>query len=71
MSDTEKMNAVKIETPGGPEALVTSEEAKPYAYPGQVLIKVKAAGVNRPPDILQRMGLYPAPEGASPPLPRP
>ncbi len=55
----------KDRTPGGPEALVTSEEAKPYAYPGQVLIKVKAAGVNRP-DILQRMGLYPAPEGASP-----
>ncbi|WP_036221888.1 NAD(P)H-quinone oxidoreductase [Maritalea myrionectae] len=65
MSDAEKMNAIEIETPGGPEALVRSQVAKPYAYPGQVLIKVKAAGINRP-DILQRKGLYPAPEGASP-----
>lgn len=65
MSQSEKIRAVEIETPGGPEALVTTQIDKPYAYPGQVLIKVKAAGINRP-DILQRKGLYPAPEGASP-----
>lgn len=65
MSDNETMRAIKIDNPGGPDALVVDKVAKPYAHPGQLLIKVKAAGINRP-DILQRMGLYPAPEGASP-----
>lgn len=65
MSDNEMMRAIKIDNPGGPDVLVADNVAKPYAHPGQVLIKVKAAGINRP-DILQRMGLYPAPEGASP-----
>ncbi|MCF4099644.1 NAD(P)H-quinone oxidoreductase [Maritalea mediterranea] len=65
MSSSEKMRAIEIKTPGGPEELAVTQTTKPYAYPGQVLIKVKAAGINRP-DILQRKGLYPAPDGASP-----
>lgn len=49
---------------GEAEALVTAERPTPEPGPGQVLIHVRAAGVNRP-DILQRKGLYPPPEGAS------
>jgi NADPH2:quinone reductase len=58
------MTAIGIATPGGPEALVP--ERRPVPTPGQdeVLIKVAAAGVNRP-DVLQRMGKYPPPPGAS------
>ncbi|MEQ1687446.1 MAG: NAD(P)H-quinone oxidoreductase, partial [Sphingopyxis sp.] len=51
--------------PGGPEALVLGEMPVPVPKEGEVLIRVAAAGVNRP-DILQRMGLYPPPPGASP-----
>ncbi len=49
---------------GEAEALVTAERPTPEPGPGQVRIRVRAAGVNRP-DILQRKGLYPPPEGAS------
>lgn len=49
--------------PGGPEALRIEERALAPAGPGEVLIDVAAAGVNRP-DVFERMGLYPPPEGA-------
>ena len=57
------MKAIEIKTPGGPEVLQLSELAAPKPVRGQVLVKVKAAGVNRP-DILQRQGGYPPPPGA-------
>lgn len=50
---------------GGPETLFPAEGPDPSPGPGEVLIDVKAAGVNRP-DCLQRMGQYPPPPGASP-----
>ncbi|HHH26814.1 MAG TPA: NAD(P)H-quinone oxidoreductase, partial [Polyangiaceae bacterium] len=59
------MKAVAIREPGGPEALETVEVARPEPGPGELLIRVVAAGVNRP-DVLQRLGLYRVPEGASP-----
>lgn len=59
----EKMTAIAINDPGGPEALVPVEMATPTPGPGEVLVKVVAAGVNRP-DVVQRMGLYPPPPGA-------
>lgn len=58
------MTAIAIHGKGGPEVLVAEERPVPAAGPGQVLIKVEAAGVNRP-DVLQRKGLYPAPKGHS------
>lgn len=51
--------------PGGPEVLVTREGEQPEPQDGEVLIKVAAAGVNRP-DVLQRKGLYPPPPNATP-----
>ncbi len=59
------MIAVEITSPGPPGVLVPRRVARPVARSGEVLIKVAAAGVNRP-DILQRLGLYPVPKGASP-----
>ena len=59
-----KMVAIKILEPGGPEVLVPVERPIPQAAAGDVLIKVTAAGVNRP-DVLQRRGKYPPPPGAS------
>ncbi|QTL04923.1 NAD(P)H-quinone oxidoreductase [Aquabacter sp. L1I39] len=58
------MSAICISTPGGPEVLVPCERPMPVPAAGEVLIKVAAAGVNRP-DVVQRRGLYPAPPGAS------
>ena len=58
------MLAVEISRPGGPEVLVPAERPMPVPGPGQVLIKVAAAGINRP-DLLQRGGKYPPPPGAS------
>jgi len=58
------MIAVEIRAPGGPEVLVAAERPKPVPGNGDVLIKVAAAGVNRP-DIFQRLGRYPPPPGAS------
>lgn len=58
------MRAVEITTPGGPEVLRLVVREKPAVKAGEVLIRVKAAGVNRP-DVVQRLGLYPAPPGAS------
>jgi NADPH2:quinone reductase len=59
----ETMTAIAIREPGGPEVLVPGELAVPQPGPGEVLIKVAAAGVNRP-DAMQRAGLYPPPPGA-------
>ena len=60
----ETMIAIAIPTPGGPEALVPTERPVPRPGPGELLIAVAAAGVNRP-DVLQRRGFYPPPPGAS------
>lgn len=57
------MVAIDPERPGGPELLVPVERPVPSVGPGEVLIRVRAAGVNRP-DVLQRLGLYPMPPGA-------
>jgi NADPH:quinone reductase len=57
------MIAIDPDKPGGPEVLVPVERPIPRPGPGEVLIRVRAAGVNRP-DVLQRMGLYPMPPGA-------
>ena len=59
------MRAINISQPGGPEVLQISDQQIPTCKPGEVLIKVYAAGVNRP-DTLQRSGNYPVPPGASP-----
>ncbi|WP_244265725.1 NAD(P)H-quinone oxidoreductase [Polycladidibacter hongkongensis] len=59
------MQAVEISAVGGPEVLRVIEVDLPVVQAGQVLIEVAGAGVNRP-DILQRQGVYPAPQGASP-----
>jgi NADPH2:quinone reductase len=64
MSLPSKMRAVEVSTPGGPEVLKPVERPVPSPKPGEVLIKVAAAGVNRP-DVLQRTGLYPVPPDAS------
>lgn len=58
------MKTIVIREAGGPDVLTLAEVAMPEPGPGEVLIKVAAAGVNRP-DVLQRMGLYPPPKGAS------
>jgi len=60
----ETMQAIEIREPGGPEVLVPAERPVPQPGEGEVLIKVAAAGVNRP-DVLQRQGNYPPPKGAS------
>lgn len=60
----EKMTAVAISEPGGPLVLKAEKRDVPQPGPGEILIRVHAAGVNRP-DILQRKGAYPAPPGAS------
>lgn len=58
------MRAMTIPFPGGPEALVLSDLEIPRARPGEVLVRVAAAGVNRA-DVMQRQGLYPPPAGES------
>ncbi len=59
------MRYVAVSAPGGPEVLSLASADVPLPAPNEVLIRVLAAGVNRP-DIMQRRGLYPAPPGASP-----
>ncbi|MDI9409635.1 MAG: NAD(P)H-quinone oxidoreductase [Candidatus Pacebacteria bacterium] len=59
------MRVITISRPGGPEVLVLESIPLPSLKSGEVLIKVQAAGVNRP-DLLQRQGLYAPPLGASP-----
>src|SRR5690349_11480030 len=58
------MTAIEITEPGGPEVLKPGSRPMPLPGAGEVLIKVAAAGVNRP-DVMQRMGQYPPPAGAS------
>jgi NADPH2:quinone reductase len=58
------MHAVEISRPGGPEVLVPIERPTPEPGAGEVLIKVSAAGINRP-DVFQRKGNYAPPKGAS------
>lgn len=58
------MRAIEIIKPGAPEVLTPCDRPIPAAKAGEVLIKVHAAGVNRP-DVLQRTGNYPVPPGAS------
>ena len=57
------MKAIDPEAPGGPEVLVLVERAVPHPGAGEVLVKVAAAGVNRP-EVMQRQGKYPPPPGA-------
>ncbi|HEY7607720.1 MAG TPA: NAD(P)H-quinone oxidoreductase [Alphaproteobacteria bacterium] len=59
-----RMKAVEIAAPGGPEVLRLGERPVPAPGQGEVLVKVAAAGVNRP-DVEQRKGTYPPPPGAS------
>jgi NADPH2:quinone reductase len=58
------MRAVEISEPGGPEVLRIVERPEPSPGPGEVLIEVVAAGVNRP-DLMQREGRYPPPKGTT------
>lgn len=61
----QKMHAIRIEEPGGPHVLRPVTLPIPEPRDGEVLLRVAAAGVNRP-DVLQRLGLYPVPEDADP-----
>lgn len=58
------MTAIAISAPGGPMALKPEKRPLPLPGPGEILVRVRAAGVNRP-DVLQRRGAYPPPPGAS------
>jgi NADPH2:quinone reductase len=62
------MKAVVITHPGGPEVLQLEERPKPSFGPNEVLVKVVAAGINRP-DVFQRKGNYPPPAGAPQDIP--
>jgi putative PIG3 family NAD(P)H quinone oxidoreductase len=59
-----QMTVIGISKPGGPEVLLPETRAVPTPGPGEILVKVLAAGVNRP-DVAQRSGSYPPPPGAS------
>jgi NADPH2:quinone reductase len=59
-----EMTYIRIDRPGGPEVLVPDRMPVPQPGPGEVLIRIAAAGVNRP-DVHQRQGNYPPPPGAS------
>src|SRR6185369_14152311 len=59
-----RMTAIAIKAPGGPEVLVPEERPVPSPAAGEILVKVAAAGVNRP-DVMQRQGLYPPPAGTT------
>src|SRR6266478_5310860 len=59
-----EMTVVEIAAPGGPEQLQTAVRPIPQPGEGEVLVRVQAAGVNRP-DVMQRQGRYPPPPGAS------
>lgn len=59
------MKAVTIPTPGDADSLVLADVPDPLAQPGEAIVEVAAAGVNRA-DLMQRMGFYPPPPGASP-----
>ena len=63
MSIPKVMTAIGIKAPGAPDMLVPVERPVPAPGEGEILVKVAAAGVNRP-DVMQRKGLYPPPPGA-------
>lgn len=63
--NAQQMKAIIVQNPGGPEELNLDTLPIPQCASGEVLIRVLAAGVNRP-DLMQRKGLYPPPKGASP-----
>ncbi|MGY2272511.1 MULTISPECIES: NAD(P)H-quinone oxidoreductase [Pseudomonas] len=65
MTLPQEMTLIEITTPGGPEVLQPRQADVPVAGPGEILIRVHAAGVNRP-DALQRAGKYPMKPGMSP-----
>ena len=58
------MTVIAIRAPGGPQVLAPEQRPVPAPGAGEILVKVAAAGVNRP-DVMQRMGLYPPPHGAT------
>jgi NADPH:quinone reductase len=58
------MTAIGIASPGGPEVLIPQERPVPHPGNGEILIKIVAAGVNRP-DVAQRKGVYPPPPGVT------
>ncbi len=62
------MKAIVITRPGGPEVLQLLQRPQPITGDGEVLVRVSAAGINRP-DVAQRKGHYPAPPGVSPDIP--
>ena len=64
MSVPLEMTVIEIAAPGGPEQLKVAKRPVPVAKDGEVLVRVAAAGVNRP-DVMQRQGRYPPPAGAS------
>jgi NADPH2:quinone reductase len=64
MSLPATMTAIAIPAPGGPDVLVPEQRPVPQPGEGEVVVKVAAAGVNRP-DVMQRQGLYPPPKGAT------
>src|SRR5215470_7463329 len=64
MTIPSSMTVIAIRAPGGPEMLVPEERPVTQPGAGEVLVKVMAAGVNRP-DVMQRQGLYPPPAGAT------
>ncbi|CAI3932652.1 NAD(P)H-quinone oxidoreductase [Commensalibacter papalotli (ex Botero et al. 2024)] len=63
--NAQQMKAIIVQNPGGPEELMINILPIPQCASGEVLIRVLAAGINRP-DLMQRKGLYPPPKGASP-----
>ncbi len=67
MTLPETMTLIGLDAPGGPEALRPEHGPVPRPGPGELLVRVAAAGVNRP-DVQQRKGAYPPPSGASPVL---
>lgn len=58
------MKAIEIVRPGGPEVLRIVDRFDPQIHPGEALVRVAAAGVNRP-DVMQRLGKYPPPQGTT------
>ena len=60
----DRMTVIAIRQPGGPEVLTPESRPLPQPEAGEILVKIAAAGVNRP-DVMQRMGLYPPPQGAT------
>lgn len=64
MAVPSRMTVIAIRAPGGPEMLVAEQRPVPMPVAGEILVKVAAAGVNRP-DVRQRQGTYPPPKGAT------